>query len=212
MRYQYVVILKRDSDRIIDVISIILCTFSALNFLFEQVRAQHINYFLSLAVLILITGVIINITTTRSNRNKVTSADINTTDNMTSARKNSGQVRYKYWLLTAGVAWLGMPYLQWLSIFFFLLTFLEYQAKYPLEIGLSDDRVVINTVIKQRFDWSAFTNIVLKDGLLTLDFKNNRIIQKEVMDEEEGDADEDEFNEYCLERLRGAAQVKEAEL
>lgn len=220
MRYQYVVILKRDSDRVIDVISIMLCAFSALNFLYEQIRAQHINYFLSLAFLILLSGMIINIRSARatpvreipSPENNSIPDNSSIPDNVPvdqadgrSQRKNGSQVRYKYWLLTAGVAWLGMPYLQWLSIFFFVLTFLEYQAKYPLEIGLSDDRVVINTLFKQRFDWSAFNNIVLKDGLLTLDFKTNRILQKEVLDDEEGDAEEDEFNDYCLQRLRLAA-------
>jgi hypothetical protein len=35
-----------------------------------------------------------------------------------------------------------------------------------------------------------------------MDFKNNRLLQKEVDEEEEGDADEDEFNDYCRERLR----------
>ncbi|MHA4810269.1 hypothetical protein ACX0G9_19305 [Flavitalea flava] len=208
MRYQYVVILKRDSDRVIDIISIILCAFSALNFLFEQVRSQHINYFLSLAFLILVTGIIINIRSAQINIRSARSGPYTISpdpDNAPSPRKTGSQVRYKYWLLTAGVAWLGMPYLQWLSIFFFVLTFLEYQAKYPLEIGLSDDRIVINTLFKQRFDWSAFNNIILKDGLLTLDFKTNRILQKEVLDDEEGDAEEDEFNDYCLQRLRLAA-------
>jgi hypothetical protein len=43
--------------------------------------------------------------------------------------------------------------------------------------------------------------------LLTLDFKNNRILQKEVVDDEEEDADEDEFNTYCRERLAAAQRV-----
>jgi hypothetical protein len=36
---------------------------------------------------------------------------------------------------------------------------------------------------------------------LTLDFKNNTIFQKEVLDDDEPDADEDEFNKYCREQL-----------
>lgn len=183
MRYQYVVILKRGSDKAIDLISILLCIFTALNFLYAQMHTDHINYFLLLAAVIILAGVIFNILT---------------------ARKNRTSVRYKYLLLIAGVGWIGMPYLVWLSVLFVGLTFLEYQAKYPLEIGVSDDRVVINTLIKQRHDWSAFNNIILKDGLLTLDFKSNRLIQKEVVDDDEDDADEDEFNAYCQERLKAA--------
>ena len=92
-------------------------------------------------------------------------------------------------------------------LFFFLLAFLEYQTKRPLEIGFHHDRVVINTLIKRRFEWSAFNNVVLRDGLLTLDFSNNRLMQKEVADdEEEDDADEEEFNAFCRDRLAAAAQ------
>jgi len=48
--------------------------------------------------------------------------------------------------------------------------FPEYQTKRPLEIGFDSDRVVINTLIRRQYDWSAFSNIVLRDGLLTMDF------------------------------------------
>jgi hypothetical protein len=186
MRCEYVVILKRHSDRAIDLVSILLCSFSALNFLYAQARAARINYFLVLAALLILGGIIHNILDSRKNKREA----------------RTQVVRYKYWLLIAAVGWIGMPYLSWLSVLFILLTFLEYQAKYPFEIGVSGDLVVINTLIRQKYDWSVFNNIVLKDGLLTLDFKNNRLIQKEVLDDDDWDADEDEFNDYCLGRLR----------
>jgi len=94
-----------------------------------------------------------------------------------------------------------MPRLQWLAALFVVFAFLEYQAKYPLQIGFSNDEVVINTLFKKRYPWTAFTNIILKDGLLTLDFKNNRILQRESVDDDDPDADEDEFNAYCGSRL-----------
>jgi hypothetical protein len=43
--------------------------------------------------------------------------------------------------------------------------------------------------------------VMLRDGLLTLDFKDNTLIQKEVLDDDEPDAPEDEFNEYCRSKL-----------
>jgi hypothetical protein len=46
---------------------------------------------------------------------------------------------------------------------------------------------------------------VLRDGLLTLDFTNNRILQREVEDDEDDDADEDEFNDYCRKQLAKAS-------
>jgi hypothetical protein len=74
---------------------------------------------------------------------------------------------------------------------------LEYQAKYPLEIGFTNESIVINTLFKKSFSWQELNNVILKDGMLTLDFKNNHIIQKETVDEDEPDADEDEFNAFC---------------
>jgi len=180
MRYQYVVTLKRDNEKHIDVMSFCLCFLSVLALIFEQLSALHFNFFLSFAALIITIGLILNFI----------------------AAKKRTPVRYKNWLLIAGLSWMGMPYLQWLSILFFIIAFLEYQAKYPLEVGFSTEMVVINTLFKKKIPWSDFNNVVLKDGLLTLDFKNNKLFQKEAIDDDEVDADEDEFNDYCEEQLK----------
>jgi hypothetical protein len=186
MRYQYVVILKKDSERATDIFSFLLCLFSALNFFYIQARSRQINYFLLFVALIILTGLIINIV----------------------ARRRHTQVRYRYWLLLSAVGWIGMTPTPWVAAFFFLLAFLEYQTKRPLEIGFDLDRVVINTLIKRRFGWADLNNVVLRDGLLTLDFKNNKLLQKEVADDEdEDDADEEEFNMYCRERLSVTSQA-----
>ena len=89
-----------------------------------------------------------------------------------------------------------MPYFQWLIFVFGFFGLFEFQAKFPLEIGFTDKQIVFNSLIKKRYTWSDFNNVVLKDNVLTLDFKNNKIFQKEAIDEE-GEADEDEFNEFC---------------
>ncbi len=198
MRYQYVVILKRDSDRVIDRISILLCLFSGASFILAQIRSAHFNYFLSSAAVLILAGTLFNFRVAGKSKRRGGSENEAPAD-------GHRRVRYKYSLLISAIGWLGMPFLQWLSVLFVLLTFLEYQAKYPLEIGFSPDRVVINSLFRKRFQWSAFNNILLKDNLLTLDFKNNRLLQKEVDEEEEGDADEDEFNDYCRAML-GAAK------
>jgi hypothetical protein len=83
-----------------------------------------------------------------------------------------------------------------------MLALLEYQAKYSIEIGFSDKEVLINSLFKKRYQWKQFNNIVLKDGLLTLDFTNNRVLQREIEDDGESEADEDEFNLYCEQQLR----------
>ena len=185
MQYQYVVILKRDSKKYIDRISILLCSFSVLIFLMEQLRSGHFNAFLCMASAIVLTGLFLNVFRPKN---------------------DTSGTRYRNWLLIAGLAWIGMPYLQWFSALLLLLAFLEYQARYPLEIGFSNHEVVINSLIKRKIGWQDFNNVVLKDGLLTLDFKNNRLFQKEVLDDGEEEADEDEFNEFCRRQLLQAGR------
>lgn len=194
MRYQYVVILKKNSEKATDVLSSLLCLFSSLTFLFSasgHLLTEHpmhgSDYFLAAIGLILLTGVIINFTARRTGRT---------------------HIRYRYLLMAAALGWIASPFLSWLFLLFVTLAFLEYQTKRPLEIGFDKDRVVINSLIRRRYDWSAFSNIILRDGLLTMDFKDNRLFQKEVADDEdEDDADEDEFNDYCRTRLEESSSL-----
>jgi hypothetical protein len=195
MRYQYVVVLKRNSGRTIDAISILLCLFSGLSFLFAQSRAGEFNFLITAMAILLLAGTLLNIYLARRTR----FAAGNGNEPVRKARP-----RYKYLLLIAAIGWLAMPHWPWLAAFFFFLAFLEYQTRHPLEIGFSPDRIVLNTLFRKRFGWSAFNNVMLKDGLLTLDFKSNRLLQKEVDEEEEGEADEDEFNAYCQGMLENA--------
>jgi hypothetical protein len=51
--------------------------------------------------------------------------------------------------------------------------------------------------------WQELNNVVLKDGLLTVDLKNNRIIQTEILNSQ-GDPSEAEFNEFCRQRMVSA--------
>jgi hypothetical protein len=193
MRYQYVVILKRESERTTDVLSFLLCLLSSISFLYSAAapvldsgNAGGSSYFLGGIAVVLLAGVIFNVVNRRSGR---------------------ARIRYRYLLLLATLGWLAMPVLPYLAGLFVVLAFLEYQTKRPLEIGFDSDRVVINSMIRRQYDWSDFSNIVLRDGLLTMDFKDNRLLQKEVVDEDEDDDDveEKEFNDYCQARLLDAA-------
>jgi hypothetical protein len=244
MRYQYVVILKKHGERATNLLSILLCLFSALSFSFFAIQSIH-NASLNSG-----TGTGLNSgaatgpnssTGTGPNSGTGTGRNTNTGTGLNSSagsnfltggpsdawlalgvaavlliglalsrlargRIRAGKWRYRHLLFLAAAGWLLLTHVPWVGAFFFILTFLEYQTKRPLEIGFDHDRVVINTLVKQRFDWTAFNNVILKDGLLTLDFKSNRLIQKEVADDDDDDdADEEEFNLYCRGRLAAVA-------
>jgi hypothetical protein len=44
-------------------------------------------------------------------------------------------------------------------------------------------------------------NAILKDGILTIDFKNNRVLQAEIEDRM-NDVNEVEFNDFCRQQLK----------
>lgn len=179
MIYDYVVTLKNERARYINAISVLLAFVSAIVFLNQLFRSDRVNLIFIASFLLIAGGLLLN---------------------WYASVKKGKKVFYSRILLIAGVTWFAMPSMAWIGIPILLLALLEKQAKFHLEIGFSNERIVFNTLFKRKFLWTDFTNIVLKDNMLTLDFKNNRLIQKETIDDD-SDADEDEFNEYCRRKI-----------
>jgi hypothetical protein len=48
--------------------------------------------------------------------------------------------------------------------------------------------------------WSELNNVILKDGLLTIDQKNNKLIQQEI-DKTRTSINEKDFNDFCIQKL-----------
>src|ERR1700722_20145844 len=140
MRYQYVVILKKNSERATDLLSMLLIFLSAGSFLLTALRsidsdhlkvrhgsgyhfeAPALSYFLTSIALILWAGLAFNLSSKRKDRRT--------------------RVRYRYLLILAAIGWIGTTSLPWIGLFFFVAAFLEYQTKRPLEIGFHCDRIV----------------------------------------------------------------------
>ena len=85
------------------------------------------------------------------------------------------------------------------------LAYLGYLATQPEEIGFGTDRIIVKKLFKRTIEWNELSNAMIKDGLLTLDFKNNKLFQAETDDDEnndEYDASEEEFNDFCKAHLK----------
>jgi hypothetical protein len=109
------------------------------------------------------------------------------------------EIYYSKALLIAGLVWTKMPYFEWLVIVFAFLALLEYQAKRAPEIGFAHDHIMINKLFRKKISWSEIDNVVLKDGWLTIDFRNNKLLQKKI-DAGENEASDEEFNEWVRKR------------
>jgi hypothetical protein len=67
-------------------------------------------------------------------------------------------------------------------------------------IAVTERKIIVPSLLKDRIiHWSELTNLVKKDDLLTLDFKNNKLMQTEVFNNE--DVNEEEFNRFCQQQL-----------
>jgi len=66
-----------------------------------------------------------------------------------------------------------------------------------LLVTVSQNDIIYPSFPSRKIEWPQLANIVLKDGLLTIDFKNNKILQGEIS----GSTDEKEFNDFCRTQL-----------
>ena len=177
--YTYVVVIRNENRRFINWTGFLLSLLSALLFTLEMIESGRIILPLFIGV-VFIAGVILY--------------------NIYRSRSENKEISYSKALLIAAIIWTKMPYGQWLIFVFVVLAFLEYQAKLPLEIGFSSRQVVFNSLFRKRYAWSDLSNVLLKDGLLTVDFQNNKLFQK-LVDDGENEATEEEFNEWCRQHL-----------
>lgn len=99
----------------------------------------------------------------------------------------------------------------YLSIAYVLLMIFHYLMEKDLIIRISGEQIKVKDLLTHTYAWNEFNNIVLMDALLTLDFKNNKVMQVEPGGEnfpdQKGllsnyDAFEKGFNEFCKLHLR----------
>lgn len=76
------------------------------------------------------------------------------------------------------------------------LLFLHLNAIRNLIITISHEYISYPSYPVKKIIWNEVQNIVLKDGLLTIDQKNNKMIQHEVMYHEDKIQEKD-FNQLC---------------
>ncbi len=85
-----------------------------------------------------------------------------------------------------------------LLLYVVAIKFLYKQPTVEISIaGAALTRMIGNST----YEWSNFANIVLKDNLLTLDFKNNKLLQLDI-DGTVLAADEEIFNNFCRDCLK----------
>lgn len=109
-------------------------------------------------------------------------------------------------LLPVGLLLIGFSFFwirygaNWAFVANILLWFLYSISRRRLIITVSGEEVVYPTFPKKHFQWSELNNVVLKDDVLTIDCKNNKVYQHYIQHSEEY-ANETEFNDFCRKQL-----------
>jgi len=67
-------------------------------------------------------------------------------------------------------------------------------------IHVSVEGIKLSVFGKRSLRWEQLNNLVMKDGLVTIDLKNNKLIQQ-YLDESSITVNEKEFNDFCKKQL-----------
>jgi hypothetical protein len=79
----------------------------------------------------------------------------------------------------------------------FVLLLSQDITRRKLAVLFFDDRIIYPSFPRRTMAWSDLNNIVLKDGILTIDLPGDKLLQNEIVTE----INERDFNEFCRERL-----------
>lgn len=107
---------------------------------------------------------------------------------------------YRFAVMFAAWGWYVIPNGKLVTFIYIIACFLEKPVKVAPEAAFDGEEIAFNSFPRKTIFWKDVTNVVLKDGLLTIDLKNNTLIQKQVNDPVEKQI-EDEFNHFCKEQL-----------
>ena len=88
----------------------------------------------------------------------------------------------------------------WIGVANLLFMFLSILSLRKLIVLITEETVTYPSLFNKKIKWDELSNVILKDGLLTIDFKNNKLVQQ-LVDESNYSTDEKEFNDFCCQQL-----------
>lgn len=178
--YDFVIVLKHKNKKAVQLTGLLLTALAIFLFLYRsfQENGSKINLIPFFSLLILFSWSINQI-------------------------RKKEKVHFFLLMMISGFGLISIHPFQWVGLIYLLMAVLERYALLSPEIGFSRDHIRFNGWPEKKYAWSEFSNIMLKDGILTMDFRNNKLFQKETDDAADPDYDgtEDEFNLFCREQL-----------
>ena len=88
----------------------------------------------------------------------------------------------------------------WLAAVHIVLMILYIKANSKKIIQFMPSGISIQGWPHKKIQWDSISRIILKDGILTIDYKNNKLMQAVVV-ENWSKIEEQEFNQFCYEQI-----------
>ena len=185
-KYNYVIIIKEPDYKKADAITFLMLLLAVAFFIYTAARQWHSNVYRNAAVMDVILSVFIVLWVAYS---------------FISAAKKGEIAFYRLALFAAAIGWFTEPVNNvWMATLFAIAALLERQVKFAQEMGVDDNGITFNTLPQKEYEWKDINNLLLKEGILTVDYKNNKLFQQEIQSEVSPDL-EKEFNRYCQVKL-----------
>jgi hypothetical protein len=125
------------------------------------------------------------------------------------SKKSENNISYIYsyaGILLASTAWIIIGKWWAGAVCFFLFVFYQLSRK-DLSAQFNSNYIKYTSFPVRSIDWMELNNVVLKDGILTLDFKSNKILQAEI-DDITNSVNEKDFNDFCSQQLKERSKAK----
>jgi hypothetical protein len=103
-------------------------------------------------------------------------------------------------VVLAFIGWMGIGY-WWIGIIMLGLSAFAEMVSVNKQICFCENEISTTTLFGTIYQWKNLQNVILKDGLLTMDFRNNKLLQV-LINQEINPAQELEFNDFCLRCLK----------
>jgi hypothetical protein len=177
--FPYIVVLKKKHQRNFDLIGIFAEILFILQLTYTVISKQAASMYAGIAVIMAFSGLLAY--------------------NIKKYWKKKPIEIFPLYLMAIFSPFFGPQY-----FFFIAIGITGFLSRKKEEIGFSEKHIVFKSVWRKQIMWPELNNALIKDGVLTLDYKNNKLFQAETDDDEDNeeyDVSEDEFNEFCRKQL-----------
>jgi uncharacterized membrane protein YobD (UPF0266 family) len=89
-----------------------------------------------------------------------------------------------------------------LGILSFIFTLFGFLSSRKLKVKLTEAGVIYPSFPSKWYPWEEVDQVLIKDNILTVDLKNNKLIQISISEKENEKLDVKEFNDYCSSMLK----------